>query len=165
IWGNPICVQCIENRPAFDSTSSVVYIHASGPATGQANLEGTGVKTRLGLVIALASVITLGASSVARPQVAADPGLLAAQLDELCAAAAARDDRAGITVGVVSGTSLMWTRSYGYADMEKKTPATRETVYRIGSITKQFTALMLLQLVQDGKVHLSDPVEKYFPEV
>jgi CubicO group peptidase (beta-lactamase class C family) len=49
--------------------------------------------------------------------------------------------------------------------MEKKTPATKDTVYRIGSITKQFTALMLLQLVEAGKVRLSDPVEKYFPEV
>ena len=38
-------------------------------------------------------------------------------------------------------------------------------VYRIGSITKMFTALMLEQLVEAGKVHLSDPVEKYFPEI
>jgi len=38
-------------------------------------------------------------------------------------------------------------------------------VYRIGSITKQFTSLMLLQLIERGKVHFSDPVEKFFPEV
>jgi Beta-lactamase len=43
--------------------------------------------------------------------------------------------------------------------------ADTDTVYRIGSITKMFTALMLEQLVEAGKVHLSDPVEKYFPEV
>jgi CubicO group peptidase (beta-lactamase class C family) len=49
--------------------------------------------------------------------------------------------------------------------METKVSANPDTVYRIGSITKQFTALMLLQLVHDGKVHFSDPVEKYFPEV
>jgi len=49
--------------------------------------------------------------------------------------------------------------------MERKIPASADTIYRIGSITKQFTALMLLQLVQAGKVQLSDPVAKYFPEV
>jgi len=59
----------------------------------------------------------------------------------------------------------VWTRSYGYANIGAKEPATADSVYRIGSITKQFTALMLLQLVHEGKVHLSDPVEKYFPEI
>jgi D-alanyl-D-alanine carboxypeptidase len=49
--------------------------------------------------------------------------------------------------------------------MDRKISADKDTVYRIGSITKQFTGLMLLQLVEQGKVKLSDPVEKYFPEV
>lgn len=71
----------------------------------------------------------------------------------------------GVTLGIVSEDGLVFTRSYGYADTEKKITANADTVYRIGSITKQFTALMLLQLVEHGKVHLSDPVEKYFPEV
>jgi D-alanyl-D-alanine carboxypeptidase len=87
------------------------------------------------------------------------------RVDALAAAEFAKDNRGGATVGVVSGAELVWTKSYGYADMEKKTPATKDTVYRIGSITKQFTGLMLLQLVEAGKVRLSDPVEKYFPEV
>src|SRR5215475_12147752 len=87
------------------------------------------------------------------------------QVDALAAAELAKDNRGSVTVGVVSGGELVWTKSYGYADMEKKTPATKDTVYRIGSITKQFTGLMLLQLVEAGKVRLSDPVEKYFPEV
>ena len=70
-----------------------------------------------------------------------------------------------VTEGVVVGKQLIWTKSYGEADMETKTPADADTVYRIGSITKMFTALMLEQLVEAGKVHLSDPVEKYFPEI
>ncbi len=52
-----------------------------------------------------------------------------------------------VTVGVVSGKDLIWTKSYGNADMEKKLPADKDTIYRIGSITKMFTALMLEQLV------------------
>src|SRR5262244_204022 len=67
--------------------------------------------------------------------------------------------------GRESSGSLLWAKSYGSSDMDKKAPATTDAVYRIGSITKQFTALMLLQLVHDGKVRFSDPVEKYFPEI
>ena len=86
-------------------------------------------------------------------------------IDKMVAGEFARDNLGSVTVGVVADGRLVWTRSYGYADMEKKLPATADSVYRIGSITKQFTALMLLQLVEQGKVHLSDPVERYFPEV
>jgi CubicO group peptidase (beta-lactamase class C family) len=70
-----------------------------------------------------------------------------------------------VTAGIIVGKELIWSKSYGDADMEKKIPADADTVYRIGSITKMFTALMLEQLVEVGKVHLSDPVEKYFPEI
>jgi CubicO group peptidase (beta-lactamase class C family) len=76
-----------------------------------------------------------------------------------------QDPLGGVTVGVVVGAKLVWTKSYGFADAENKRPASAETVYRIGSITKQFTALMLLQLVEQGTVRLTDPVEKYVSEL
>lgn len=69
------------------------------------------------------------------------------------------------TVGVVSGPNLVWARSYGLADIKSHAAATPNSTYRIGSITKQFTAVMFLQLVHDGKVHLTDPVKKYLPEI
>jgi CubicO group peptidase (beta-lactamase class C family) len=87
------------------------------------------------------------------------------QIDKMTAAEYAKDNIGGVTVGVVVGSNLVWTKSYGHADMERKIPATKDTVYRIASVTKLFTGLMLLQLVERGRVHLSDPVEKYFPEV
>jgi CubicO group peptidase (beta-lactamase class C family) len=87
------------------------------------------------------------------------------QIDKMTAAEYAKDNIGAVTVGIVVGSNLVWTKSYGYADMERKIPATKGTVYRIASVTKQFTGLMLLQLVERGRVHLSDPVEKYFPEV
>ena len=86
-------------------------------------------------------------------------------VDGLFAAEYKKEHAAGLTVGIVSGRDLVWTKSYGFADIANGRPATADTVYRIGSITKQFTSLMLLQLVRDGKVHFSDPVEKFFPEV
>ncbi len=98
----------------------------------------------------------------------APPADLAAAIDaidKMVAGELARDNLGSITVGIVADGRLVWTRSYGYADMEKKLQATSDSLYRIGSITKQFTALMLLQLVEREKVRLSDPVEKYFPEI
>lgn len=86
-------------------------------------------------------------------------------VDSLVAAEFAKDSIGSITVGVVSGSRLVWTRSVGFADMETRRPANRSTVYRIGSITKPFTAVMLMQLVAAGRVQLSDPVERYLPEV
>jgi hypothetical protein len=87
------------------------------------------------------------------------------EIDSLIAADLAGTPVGSVTAGVVSGKELIWSKSYGDADMEKKTAADTDTVYRIGSITKMFTALMLEQLAEAGKVHLSDPVEKYFPEI
>jgi CubicO group peptidase (beta-lactamase class C family) len=87
------------------------------------------------------------------------------RVDQIFAAEYAKENLASATVGVVSGPDLIWTKSYGLADIEKKVAATKDSTYRIGSITKQFTAIMLLQLASQGKVHLSDAAEKYYPEI
>jgi CubicO group peptidase (beta-lactamase class C family) len=94
---------------------------------------------------------------------AADFSSHLAAIDAMAANQFAKHPIGSITIGVVSGNALIWTKSYGHAD-EKKV-ADKETVYRIGSVTKMFTALMFEQLVEAGTVHLTDPVEKYFPEV
>jgi CubicO group peptidase (beta-lactamase class C family) len=83
----------------------------------------------------------------------------------MIAADFAKHPTGSATAGVVLGNQLIWTKSYGDADMEKHVPADRETIYRIGSITKMFTAVMLEQLVDAGKVHFTDPVDRYFPEI
>ncbi|CAN5794050.1 hypothetical protein BH11GEM1_BH11GEM1_28910 [soil metagenome] len=85
--------------------------------------------------------------------------------DSLVSAEFAKDSIGSITVGVIAGSQLAWTRSVGFADMTTRRLANRHTVYRIGSITKPFTAVMLMQLVAAGRVQWSDPVERYLPEV
>jgi CubicO group peptidase (beta-lactamase class C family) len=85
--------------------------------------------------------------------------------DSLVSAEFAKDSIGSITVGVIAGSQLAWTRSVGFADMKARRPANRSTVYRIGSITKPFTAVMLMQLVAAGRIQLSDPVARYLPEV
>jgi len=101
-----------------------------------------------------------GAQSVAHRVEPALPGI-----DSLAAAAYAKDSLGSITVGVIAGADLVWTRSYGFANRASHKLADRNTVYRIGSITKPFTAVMLMQLEHAGKIRLSDPVEKYVREL
>ena len=88
-----------------------------------------------------------------------------ASIDATIAADFAKDGVGGLSIGVVSGKQLIWSKHYGYADAEAKRVADNDTTYRVGSITKQFTALALLQLVEKHQMQLSDPLEKYVPEV
>lgn len=76
-----------------------------------------------------------------------------------------RDGTAGVTIAMVQGGKLTATRSFGFADSARRIPADSRTIYRVASVTKAFTALMLLQLVEKGTVRLTDPVEKYVPEI
>ena len=85
--------------------------------------------------------------------------------DSIAAAEFAKDSLGSITVGVVAGSGLVWTKSYGYADSARTRHASAETIYRIASVSKQFTAVMLLQLIERGRVSLSTPVERLFPEI
>jgi CubicO group peptidase (beta-lactamase class C family) len=87
------------------------------------------------------------------------------QIDAMVSREFVQSPIGSLTVGVVSGDKLVWTKSYGKADPDLNLAANQDTVYRVGSITKMFTATMLEQLVEAGKVELTDPVEKYFPEV
>jgi len=64
----------------------------------------------------------------------------------------------GVALTVVHGDRPVWTKAYGYADVSAKTAATPQTLYRIGSITKTFTALAVLQLHEGGKLRLDDRV-------
>jgi len=70
----------------------------------------------------------------------------------------------GLSIVIVHDQDVLLAKGFGYADLEKKIPADPQTVYRAGSVTKLFTALMLMQLRDAGKLHLDDPIEKYLPE-
>jgi CubicO group peptidase (beta-lactamase class C family) len=90
-------------------------------------------------------------------------GALVSQIDSLATAALRNGPVAGLSVAVVKGQDTLVMKGYGLADVENDVPATASTVYRIGSITKQFTSAAVMQLVEQGKVNLDDDVTKYFP--
>lgn len=95
------------------------------------------------------------------PAFSAALGLLEA---EIAADVAARLTP-GLAVAIVHGEDTTWSRGFGYADLERRAPATANTVFAVGSITKLFTATMLMQLRDAGKLRLDDPVQAYVPEI
>lgn len=66
-----------------------------------------------------------------------------------------------LSVGLVQQGKLVWYKGLGYADVEHQRPPTPHTVYHVASLTKTFAAIVLLQLVEAGKINLDDPVTKY----
>src|SRR5581483_818938 len=70
----------------------------------------------------------------------------------------------GAIVGVQTPQGT-WTAAYGYADPAAKTPMSTDMHMRIGSVTKTFTGTIILQLAQDGKLSLDDPIAKYYPGI
>jgi CubicO group peptidase (beta-lactamase class C family) len=68
---------------------------------------------------------------------------------------------AGVAVGVVRDGSLEWLFGHGVADIQSKEPVTQDTVFRIGSLTKTFTAIAVMQLWEEGRVDLDTPANDY----
>lgn len=67
----------------------------------------------------------------------------------------------GFSVGVAKDGEVLLDKGYGLAECEHRVPASSATRFRIGSVTKQFTAALVLRLVEQGKVALADPLEKF----
>lgn len=70
---------------------------------------------------------------------------------------------AGGAVTVMRGGEVVFSRGYGMANLETGTPVAPDTVFRIGSVTKQFTAAAILLLCEDGLISLDDPVARHLP--
>jgi len=105
---------------------------------------------------ALLVFITLSPPAMARG------ATLPEKLDRIAAEAFAKDGPGGTVIVVKDGRTLL-RKAYGTADLELGVPAKPEMVFRIASMTKQFTAVAILQLVMEGTVKLDDPLSKFVP--
>ncbi|MFC1564441.1 serine hydrolase domain-containing protein [candidate division KSB1 bacterium] len=77
----------------------------------------------------------------------------------------AEDDIGCITAAVVKNGEVVWSKGFGLADKENNIPAEPVTIGRTGSISKSFTAVLMMALVEKGVILLDDPVYKYLPEI
>ena len=70
----------------------------------------------------------------------------------------------GLSIGIVDGEELIYAKGFGFANVEEKKPATPDTLYRIASHSKLFTAIAMMQLRDKGKLKLDDTVKSHLPE-
>lgn len=69
----------------------------------------------------------------------------------------------GVAVGLAKDGQVIYEKGFGYRDVENQLKVTRDTVFAIGSITKTFTCIALMQLQEKGKLSLHEPIKKYLP--
>ncbi|MDP1616992.1 serine hydrolase [Phenylobacterium sp.] len=126
---------------------------STGPATGPtASAPGE-----------LSSPAGQNAVGLAAPTVA--PEQLEAYLDGVIGSAMARDGIAGVTVSVVQGGQVVLKKGYGHASFSPARPVDPDrTLFRIGSISKTFTWILLMNEIQAGRIRIDAPVNLYLPE-
>ena len=93
----------------------------------------------------------------------AGSSIQADQVDSLVRSAMIQHHIPGVALTVIQHARRVKTGAYGYSNLELRTPVTPETVFEIGSITKQFTATCIMLLAQDGKLSVDEPVSRYLP--
>jgi D-alanyl-D-alanine carboxypeptidase len=84
-----------------------------------------------------------------------------ADLDAFIGRVVADQKAIGVTVGVMQDGKVIFTKGFGVADAARQTPVGTDTLFAIGSVTKQFTCAVALQLEQEGKLSLDDRVSRY----
>ena len=73
-------------------------------------------------------------------------------------------DLPALSIALVDDQQIIWAKGFGFSDPKAKVPATAETVYRVGSVSKLFTDIAVMQLVEQGKVDLDAPITRYLQD-
>ena len=113
---------------------------------------------RVACVVTVLLLTTGGIPAAAAPK----PAPLTAAIDALLKSAFPAD-RPGAAMIVTKDGQTLFRKAYGMADLELGVPLQPDMVFRLGSITKQFTAAAILMLAEEGKLSLQDPIEKHLP--
>ena len=113
------------------------------------------IKLLLGIILSLA----IFSSASAQP-------LDKAKLDQLFDRLLEKNKGMG-SITIAKDGKVLYTRSFGYGQITEtiKAPLTDQTKYRISSITKMYTAVMIFQLIEEDKLKLSDRLDKFFPQI
>jgi len=113
----------------------------------------------VGIATAAISISAYAQSPTATPEVQAQIDLFSAWLDGQIEIRGLP----GVVVGVVSGDDLVWAKGFGHADLDSGRHMETDTRFRMASHSKLFTATSIMQLREQGKIRLDDPVSDYLP--
>lgn len=86
------------------------------------------------------------------------------EFEQYCQELVEKYDIPGFSIGLAKDGQVFYENGFGYRDVENKLPLTSDTVFGIGSVTKSFTCVAIMQLQEAGKLNVQDPVVKYLPE-
>ena len=114
-------------------------------------------------LIAFSLVLLLVQATQAPPPAIPAPGTPEG-VDAFVLAKMAQQHIPGLSLAVVRAGKVVKAKGYGFADVERREPVTPDTVFRIGSISKQFLATGIMLLAQEGKLTVDDPISKYFAD-
>ncbi|WP_020481709.1 serine hydrolase domain-containing protein [Methylomonas sp. MK1] len=92
-----------------------------------------------------------------------DYSYLKAHLSWLIEQEMSEQDVEGLSIAVVDDQQVVWSQGFGYADQARQIAATPETVYRVGSVSKLFTDTLVMQLAEQGKLDIDQPLQTYLP--
>jgi len=110
------------------------------------------------LVFCLAPVLTPGCSG------GTDYSATVEQITELIEQRMQENEVTGLSIALVDGQDVVWTRGFGYADKENGIEATAETIYEIGSVSKLITATAVMHAQDNGLLDIDSPLVEYLPE-
>lgn len=109
------------------------------------------------------SLISLG---IAQSAIADQPSdeLLISKVDAIVTKKLQEPGGVGLSIAIARGSNIILAKGYGLAEVEHDAKADAETIFRIGSVTKQFTAAAIMRLVEQGKLTLDDDMTTYLPD-
>jgi len=87
-----------------------------------------------------------------------------ARVDDYVKAEMQKEHVPGVSLAVIKDGQIVYAKGYGFANVEHQVPAKPETIYQSGSVGKQFTAMAVMMLVEEGKIGLDDKINKYFTD-
>ena len=115
----------------------------------------------LTVVLALAGC---GGSSTSSPTAPQQQAVLGSTVDTVVQAAMQQQGIPGLTVGLAKNGAMLYAQGYGVSDLTTRQATQPNLVFEIGSITKQFTAALIMKLQEQGKLHVDESMATYLPE-
>ena len=130
-------------------------------------MANNGARLRL-LVSLFIFAIMLGAGACASPNHSSPspnpPPLLSATIDNLVQSEIKQSGVPAIDVALAKKGTILYAHSYGLSNISADLPAQSDTIFEIGSITKQFTAALIMKLQEKGLLHVDDSIAPYLPQ-
>lgn len=125
----------------------------------------TGIKALPCVLAAVFSLIAIAAPLGSKAQAPASSATeIPEKVDSYITAEMHAEKIPGLALCVVQDGQMIKAQGYGLANVELDVPVKPETIFQTGSVGKQFTATVIMTLVEDGKIHLDDAINKYFTD-